>query len=138
MANPMHKNGLQLLEPNCWRAFCLIFIKIWINNFLGTSIQPQFKNAKPYTPIDSSRLENLPKQLNATNPGPYGFSSATILYHGNIDVNDNKANPVIEIKSGLSGSQIQIRVSDSSCCFVKNKGFDWVLTDSTSIEFYYF
>ena len=49
--------------------------------------------------------------LNATNPGPYGYSTATILYHGNIDVNRQSTNPVIEIKSGLSGSQIQIRVS---------------------------
>ncbi|XP_066913577.1 uncharacterized protein [Clytia hemisphaerica] len=71
-------------------------------------IQPQFKNAQPYTPIDSTKLDQLPTMLNATNPGPYGFSSATILYHGNIQESVN--NPVIEIKNGMTGTQIQIRV----------------------------
>lgn len=75
--------------------------------FSVSCINPQFKDPKPYSPITD--LTNLPKLYNATNPGPYGYSSAILPYHGNIE-SGVLVNPVIQIANGLSGTQIQIRV----------------------------
>lgn len=104
----------------------LIILSVLVTAFC---IQPQFKDPVAYSPLTVQQLENFRKSpglYNSTNPGPYGYKSAVLPYHGNIG--GNLKNPVIEIKNGLSRTQIQIRVetkvNGASICVIDDVAQD--------------